>query len=203
MRAGVPRPSMPTFECRALAVRVTPARRPPRAVRVRGRVAARGSSRGEGPRATPRVAAPEQGRRESNEEKELTTSPGPVRVLGRTRRAHLLEGELVERANWQSREERPCAGEESSQPGTLRGSGAQTEVSLGPGTGPSPAAKNSYDHCPASAHILTRRAAKRSPHRRRVSLPRSPKQQRFRPFHALWGGPEPDHERLGRRYPGP
>ena len=75
-----------------------------------------------------------------------------------------------------------------SKPGTLRGSGAQTEVSLAPGTGPRPAAKNDYDHRPASAHIFTRRAAKRSPQRRRVSLPRLPPQPRLRPFHLFGVG---------------
>ena len=82
-----------------------------------------------------------------------------------------------------------------SWPGTLRGSGAQTEVSLGPGTGPRPAAKKQYDHRPASAHILTRRTAKRSPHRRRVSLPRLRRPRSFHDFGVgrhrtmtVWGG---------------
>ena len=69
-----------------------------------------------------------------------------------------------------------------SEPGTLRGSGAQTKVRLGPGTGLARPPKKHDDHRPASAHILTRRAAKRSPHRRRVSLPRF---QRPRSFHAF------------------
>ena len=68
---------------------------------------------------------------------------------------------------------------------------------MGPGTGPGPAAKNSYDHCPASAHILTHRATKRSPERRRINWLRLHRRQRLRPFHALRGGPATDHERLG------
>ena len=69
--------------------------------------------------------------------------------------------------------------------GYIAGLGSADRGQFGSGDRARPAAKNYYDHRPASAHILTHRAAKRSPHRRRVSLPRL---QRPRPFHAFGVG---------------
>ena len=68
--------------------------------------------------------------------------------------------------------------------GYIAGLGSADQGQFVSGDRARPAAKNSYDHRPASAHILTPRATMGTPHRRpsasRISTPDTP-----RPFHAF------------------
>ena len=70
--------------------------------------------------------------------------------------------------------------------GYIAGLGSADRDQFGSGDRACPAAKNYYDHRPASAHILPHRAAKRSPNRRRVSLPPLQRPRSFHVFGVGW-----------------
>ena len=70
--------------------------------------------------------------------------------------------------------------------GYIAGLGSADQGQFGSGDRARPAAKNDYDHRPASAHILPHRAAKRSPDWRRVSLPPLQRPRSFHVFGVGW-----------------
>ena len=70
--------------------------------------------------------------------------------------------------------------------GYIAGLGSADQGQFGSGDRACPAAKNDYDHRPASAHILPHRAAKRSPDWRRVSLPTLQRPRSFHVFAVGW-----------------